>query len=91
MESQYLYLVVVVVLAALVMWGLLASRRRTLLGLGAALVALSGFALYTLVLDEPYLEHDLNSRLEDLAFIGIPAVLGIGVLLVVKRAGGRGA
>jgi hypothetical protein len=43
------------------------------------------------VVDEPYLEHDLNSRLEDLAFIGIPAVLGIGILLAVKRAGGRGA
>ncbi|GIE86178.1 hypothetical protein [Actinoplanes regularis] len=89
MVFQYWHLLVAVVLTALVVWGLLVSRRRTLIGLAAALVALGGFALYTLVLDEPFLEHDLNSRLEDLAFIGVPAVLGIGILLAVKRAGSR--
>ncbi|GLW27877.1 hypothetical protein [Actinoplanes regularis] len=89
MVFQYWHLLVAVVLTALVVWGLLVSRRRTLIGLAAALVALGGFALYTLVLDEPSLEHDLNSRLEDLAFIGVPAVLGIGILLAVKRAGSR--
>jgi hypothetical protein len=91
MEFQFLLVVVAVVLAALLVWGLLVSRRRTLLGLAAALVALSGFALYTLVLDEPYLENDLNGRLDDLAFIGIPALLGVGILLAVRRSGGRGA
>jgi hypothetical protein len=91
MVFEYWHLAVAVVLAALVVWGLRASGRRTLLGLAAALLALSGFALYTLVLDEPSLGHDLNSRLEDLAFIGIPAVVAVGIVLAVMRAGGRRA
>lgn len=91
MVFQYWHLVVVVVLAALVVWGLLVSRRRTLLGLAVALLAFSGFALYTLVLDEQYLDHDVNSRLEDTAFIGVPAVIAIGIMLAVKRVGGRRA
>ena len=91
MVFQYWHLAVVVAVAALVVWGLKVSRRRTLLGLGTTLLALSGFALYTLVLDEPNLGHDLNSRLEDLAFIGIPAVIGITLMLAVKRSGSRQA
>jgi hypothetical protein len=91
MVFQYWHLVVAVVLAALVVWGLLVSRRGTLLGLAGILLAFSGFALYTLVLDEPDLGHDLNSRLEDLAFIGVPAIIGISIMLAVKRAGSRRA
>jgi hypothetical protein len=91
MVFQSWHLVGVVLLAALVVWGLRVSRRRTLLGLAATLLALSGFALYTLVLDEPYLEHDLNSRLEDVAFIGVPAVVAVGIVLAVKRVGDRRA
>jgi len=91
MVFQYWHLAVVVVLAALVVWGLVASRRRTLFGLAAALLAFSGFALYTLVLDEPDLAHDLNSRVEDLALIGLPAVAGVGIALAVMRAGRRRA
>ena len=92
MVFQYWHLVVVVVLGALVGWSFRVSRQRALLGLAATLVALSGFLLYTLILDEPYLEHDLNSRLDALALIGIPAILGVGLgLLAVKRHKSRRA
>lgn len=91
MVFQYWHLGVVVALGGLLGWGLRVARRGTLLGLAAALLAVSGFALYTLVLDEPSLAHDLNSRLEDLAFIGVPAVAGAGIVLAVMRAGRRRA
>jgi uncharacterized membrane protein YedE/YeeE len=78
---------VVVGLVALVGWGLRASRQRTLLGLAIALVIISGFLLYTLVLEEQHLDQDLNGQLQTLAMIGIPAVLGLGLgALAVKRA-----
>lgn len=92
MVFQYWHLVVVVALGALVMWGFRVSPQRTLIGLAATLVAASGLLLYTLVLDEPYLESDLDSRLDALALIGIPAILGISLgVLVVKRARSRRA
>lgn len=92
MEFQYWYLVVAVALVALVMWGFRVSRQRTLLGVAAALLAISGFLLYTLVLDEPSLEHDLDSRLDAWALIGIPAVLGVSLgVLAIKRTRSRRA
>lgn len=92
MVFQYWHLVVVVALVALVVGAFRVSRQRTLLGLAAALVAISGFLLYTLVLEEQHLEHDLNSWLEVLALIGIPAVLGVGLgMLAIKRTRGRRA
>jgi hypothetical protein len=89
MVVELWYLVALVALAGLVGWGLLVARRRMLAVVAVVLLAFSGFALHTLVLDEPYLDKDLNGRLDDLAIIGIPAVAGIviGVLLVAKRAG----
>lgn len=75
-----------VVLVALVGWGLRVSRRWTLLGLAATLVALSGWLLYTLVLEET----DIKPELEDAALIGIPAILAVSLgLLAVKRTGSR--
>jgi hypothetical protein len=86
MVFQYWHLVAVVVLGVLVVWGFRVARHRAMLGLAATLVAISGFLLYTLVLDEPNLDHDLNSRLDELALIGIPAVVGVGLgLLAVLR------
>jgi len=90
MVFQYWHLVVAVVLGALVMWSFRVSRQRTLLGLAATLVIISFFLLYTLILDEPYLERDLDSRLDALGLIGIPAILGVGLgVLVVKRSRSR--
>jgi len=84
MVFQYWYLVIPVALGALVVWGFRAARQTTLIALAAGLLAVSGFMLNTLVLDEPNLGHDLNSRIEDVAWIGTPAVLGVvfGVLAV---------
>ncbi|RSM48490.1 hypothetical protein DMB66_46255 [Actinoplanes sp. ATCC 53533] len=90
MEFQYWQPAVLVVLGALVVWGLVVSRRKTLLGLAIALVTISGFLLYTLVLEESYLEQDTNAQLETVALVGIPAVLGVvfGVFSV-RRTGDR--
>ncbi|MGX6603906.1 hypothetical protein ACWKSP_17425 [Micromonosporaceae bacterium Da 78-11] len=86
MVIQYWHLALLVVLTALLGWGLMVTRRKALLGVAAILLALSGFAYYTLVLDEQYLDRDLNGRLDTLAFIGIPAVIGVGILLAVLRS-----
>jgi uncharacterized membrane protein YedE/YeeE len=92
MVFQYWHLVVVAALGALVVWGFRVSRRLTLLGLAATLVAISGFLLYTLVLEEAHLEADLNSQLETLALIGIPAIMGVSLgVLVVRSARSRQA
>jgi len=92
MVFQYWQLVIPVALGALVVWGLRAARQATLLGMGVTLLAVSGFLLYTLVLDEPNLEHDLNSRIEDVAWIGMPAALGVAFgVLAVKQLMSRRA
>jgi integral membrane sensor domain MASE1 len=88
MVLQYWHFAVLAALCALVLWGLRASRRTTLFGLAAILVIISGWLLYTLVLEESYLEHDM----EDVALIGIPAVLGISLgVLAVKGTRSRRA
>ncbi|BEL05941.1 hypothetical protein Q0Z83_041320 [Actinoplanes sichuanensis] len=93
MVLQWWHLAVVVAVGALIIWGVRVSRQRTLLGVAAALVVLSGFLLYTLVLEEePYLESDLNGQLETVALIGIPAILGVVLFVVaLRRAGTRRA
>lgn len=75
MVLQYWHFAVLAGLVALVVWGLRASRRTTLFGLAAFLVITGGWLLYTLVLEEPYLDHGV----EDAALIGVPVVLGIGL------------
>jgi len=86
MMFQYWHLVIPAALGALVVWGLRVARQATLLGLAVTLLAVSGFLLHTLVLDEPYLQHDLNSRIADVAWIAAPAVLGMTFgVLAVKR------
>lgn len=92
MVFQYWHLVIPVALCALVVWGLRVTRQATLLGVAVTLLAVSGFLLYTLVLDEPNLGHDLNSRIEDVAWIGVPAVLGLAFgVFAVKRIMSRRA
>lgn len=75
MAFQWWQLAVVVAVGALAVWGLRVARRPALLTLAAALAMVSGFLLYTLVLDEPYVEHDLG----DVAFVVLPAVLAAGL------------
>jgi hypothetical protein len=75
MVLQYWHFAVLAGLVALVVWGLRASRRTTLFGLAALLVITGGWLLYTLVLEEPYLDQSV----EDAALIGVPVVLGIGL------------
>ncbi|GIG90352.1 hypothetical protein [Plantactinospora endophytica] len=88
MVIQYWHLVVIVTLVALAGWGLRVARQRTLLGLAATLLLVSGFLLYTLVIEESAVENGVD----DLALIGIPAVLGVGLgLLAVKHAKARRA
>lgn len=76
---------VLAVAGVLAVWAFRTSPRRALLGGAAALVAISGFLLYTLVLDEPSLGHDLNSRLDEVGLIGVPAVLGVGLGVFAVR------
>lgn len=78
MAFRYWHLMVPVVLSVLVLWSVRKLSRRTLFSLAVTLLALSAFLLYTLVLGEPYLEPDPDSRREDLVLIGIPAFLGLG-------------
>ncbi|MDI6102097.1 hypothetical protein QLQ12_26110 [Actinoplanes sp. NEAU-A12] len=90
MEFQIWQPVVLVALGALIVWGLLVSRRRTLLGLAIALVTISGFLLYTLVLEEAHLEQDLNAQLDVVALVGIPAILGVvSGVFALRRTGDR--
>lgn len=92
MVFQYWHLAIPVALGALVVWGLRVARQATLLALAAALLAVSGFLLYTLVLEETNLQHDLNSQVEDAALIGVPAVLGLTFgVIALKRIMGRRA
>lgn len=80
------------VVAALVIVGLVVlafwrAPRPAAFGLGAALLLLSLFLLNTLILDEPFVEKDLNSNLDAAAMIGVPAVLGValGVFGLLKH------
>ncbi|GLY08483.1 MULTISPECIES: hypothetical protein [Actinoplanes] len=79
MEFQYWYLAVVAAFLGLIVWGLVAARRKSMFGLAAALIAISGFLLWTLVLEETNIEYDMNSIIDTVAMVGIPAVLGIGL------------
>ncbi|GAA2505801.1 hypothetical protein [Winogradskya humida] len=81
MVFQYWHLGVVAAVAAVVVWGMLAARRATLIGLAATLVVISGWLLYTLVLDEPYIDHDA----ETVVMIGTPAVVGVVFGLLAVR------
>jgi hypothetical protein len=76
-EPEYWHLAVIGAVIALLVWGFRTARRTTLVVCAAVLTALSGFLLYTLVLEEPFLDSDLNSRLETGAMIGIPALLAV--------------
>jgi hypothetical protein len=92
MAFQYWHLLVPAALLALIVWGFRAARQATLLTLALTLLATSGFLLNTLVLDEPSLNHDLNSVMDDAALIGIPAVLGAALgALAVKQIMSRRA
>ncbi|BBH67914.1 hypothetical protein ACTI_45990 [Actinoplanes sp. OR16] len=85
MEFQNWHLAVVAVFAALIVAGIRLSRQKTLIGLAAALLAVSGFLLYTLVLEEDYASQDLNGRLDDVALIGGPSLLAAGLILLAVR------
>lgn len=84
MVPEYWHLAVIAALVALVVWGFRASRSRTMFGLAVTLLVISGWLLYTLVLEETGLEFDLNSSLDTVAIIAIPAVLGtvLGLLAI---------
>jgi hypothetical protein len=86
MAFQYWHLAVVAAVVALVVWGLVAARRKALAVLAAALVLISGWLYYTLIVDEgPYIEHSF----QDVALIGLPAVIGLGLgVLAARRASG---
>ncbi|MEU4690521.1 hypothetical protein [Actinoplanes sp. NPDC023714] len=85
MEFQYWHLAVVAVLVALIVAGIRLARQKTLIGLAAALLAVSGFLLWTLVLEEDYTNQDLDGRLDDVALIGGPALLAAGLILLAVR------
>ncbi len=90
MEFHYWHLVVLVVLVALVGWGFRVARQRMLLASAVFLVAVSGWLLYTLVLEEVHLDQE-GTR-EALAFVAVPAVAGVGLgALWVKRIRSRRA
>jgi hypothetical protein len=76
-EPEYWHLAVVGAVIALLVWGWRTARRTTLIVCAVVLMALSGFLLYTLVLEEQFVESDLNSMLEAGAMIGIPALLAV--------------
>ena len=62
---------------------------RRLLAVAVALLVLSGFLLYTLVLGEPYLEPDRNAMVENAVAIGVPGLAGLVVAaLALRRARG---
>ncbi|MBM2620451.1 hypothetical protein JIG36_33570 [Actinoplanes sp. LDG1-06] len=88
MQLELWYVVIAVALAGVVVWGFRASQWRTLAVLAALLLVVSGWLFFTLVLDETYVESDLNSRLDDVVLIGLPALAGIalGVLAFRRRA-----
>ncbi|WP_433789228.1 hypothetical protein [Actinoplanes sp. CA-252034] len=91
MEPAFWQLAVIVALIAAAVWGYRTSQRATLAVTAAVLLITSGLLWYTLVLDEPYLESDANSRLDAVALIGIPALLGAGAaVLAFRRTGTRG-
>ncbi len=91
MVFQYWHLAVVAAFAALVVVGWRARRQPTLVILAALSLAVSGFLLWTLVLEEPF-ESDLNAKLDSVALIGVPAVLGVGLgVLAWRRASSSGA
>jgi hypothetical protein len=81
MVFQYWHLGVVAAVVAVVVWGMLVARRGTLIGLAVTLVIISGWLLYTLVLDEPYLDHDADTAV----MIGTPAVVGVVFGLLAVR------
>ncbi len=62
------------------------SAARRLLAVAAALLGLSGFLLYTLVLGEDHLERDRNAIVEDAVVIATPAVVSllVAVLALVR-------
>ncbi|HWS35861.1 MAG TPA: hypothetical protein VN408_24360 [Actinoplanes sp.] len=67
---------VVVALVALALWK---APRGAAIGLGIAMVLISAWLLNTLYLDEPFLEKDLNSNLEQGVAIAGTAVAGIAL------------
>ncbi|GAB2574465.1 hypothetical protein Aab01nite_15630 [Paractinoplanes abujensis] len=86
MELQSWHLVVVVALAAAAVWAVRVAGQRALAVLAVAFVLVSGWLLNTLVLDEAYLEPDLNSRLDAALLIAAPALIGVGLgVLAVRR------
>jgi hypothetical protein len=84
-ELRYWHLAVVVALTALIVWGVRVARRTTVVVSAAILMVLSGWLFYTLVVDEAYLESDLNSRLDVVGLIGVPAALGVGLIVLAVR------
>ncbi|SDS61749.1 hypothetical protein [Actinoplanes derwentensis] len=87
MELGFGPIAVALVVVLLVVLAFRKSSWSAAIGLGIALVLLSGFLLNTLILDEPYIEKDLNSNLDSAALIGGSAVIGIalGVFGFLKR------
>jgi hypothetical protein len=57
-----------------------------LLLIGSAFfLACGGFLLYTLVLEEDYRVDEVQTLLEDIAFIGIPTIIGLALAAIVVR------
>ncbi|XVV15768.1 hypothetical protein ACQP2X_15910 [Actinoplanes sp. CA-131856] len=85
MVFHYWHLAVLAGMVALIVWALRVARRPALAVLAALLVVVSGLLFSTLVLDEEFVEHSPA----DIALIGLPAVLGLGLgALALKRTGG---
>ncbi|ROP28664.1 hypothetical protein [Couchioplanes caeruleus] len=62
-----------------------ASSAAPWLAAAVFFLACSGWLLFTLVLEEVHLSHDLNSILEDAAIIGVPGVAGLALAAIGLR------
>lgn len=85
MEFEMWHLAVLAAVVTLIGWGLRVSPRPVMAGLAATSLLISGFLLYTLVLEEENIELDLNGKIDTVALIGIPALLGVGLAVLAAR------
>ncbi len=79
MEIGFGQVVAALVFVAVLVLAFRASPRAASVGFGALLLVVSGFLLWTLVLEEPFIAEDVNAQWDAAAMIGIPAVLGVGL------------
>jgi uncharacterized membrane protein YphA (DoxX/SURF4 family) len=86
--TPWLLVVLTILVASLLVLfgvGLRLFRRTTLVTTAVALFCLSGFFLYTLILDECCLARDFNSITEDAAIIGVPALAGVVLVAIATK------